>query len=263
MKKFFKIILIIIIAIVVIFIAGIAFFLAKPGTVTKKGVVEVLSYVVKTDVKLDSANVSVSKGTWELKGLVIKNPDGFNTPEAFSAGRILVDINAKAFNIMKPEIQAIKVESPQINLELNSKGSNLGKLAENAGRLEKWKFKKIGNNVKIGKIVVDGARVSMYTTKFRDKSLSFGLPRIEMDNLGGEKGITVAGVIKAFFERILKESLKVGKGKILGIGDEADAALKALKDAFGQLPEWKDKASESIKEGIKDLKEGAKNILGK
>jgi hypothetical protein len=262
MKRFFRAIMILFVLVIVIAIAGFAIFLAKPGAVTKKGVVKVLSYVLKTDVKLESADVSVSKGKTELKNLVISSPEGFETKEAFSAGKVDVDVNAKVFNPMKPEIQAIMIENPQINLEINSKGSNLGKLAENAGRLDKWKFKRFGNYMKIGKIVIDGAKVSMYTTKFRNKPIYLNLPRIEMDNLGGKNGITVAAIMRSFFERILKESLKAGKEQVLGIGDGEDAALKGLRDAFRQLPELKDKAGVSIKGGVKNLKEGVKDKLG-
>ena len=260
MRKLFRIIFIIIALIAVIVIAGVALFLAKPDVVTKKGVVEVLSYVLKTDVKLDSADVSLSEGKCELKDLVINSPEGFNTKEAFSVGRVNVEFSPKIFNIMKPEIQGIMVENPQINLEINTKGSNLGQLSKNASRLEKWKFKRIGDKVKIRKIIVDGAKVSMATTKFKDKTVSFGLHRIEMDNLGGENGITVAGVIKAFFEKILKESLKSGREYISKLGDEA--AIKGLRDAISELPELKDKTGEAVKEGVKGLKDDVKDMLG-
>ncbi len=245
MRRFFKIIFTIIILIMIIAVAGVAFFLAKPNAVTKKGVVEVLSFVLKTDVQLGGVDVSVSKGKCVLNDLVIKNPEGFEGNDAFSVGKIDVDVNAKVFNPLKPEIQAIMVENPQINLEINGKGSNLGKLSENASRMEKWKFKNLGNNVKIGKIVVDGAKVSMSTTKYKDKCVSFGLHRIEMDNVRG----TVAGTIKAFFDRILRESVKAGKECILGLGDEE--AIKSLKEAIG-----------GVKDGVKDLKDGIKDKLG-
>lgn len=241
--------------IIIIVIVGILLPIAKSSNVTKKGIVDVLSFVLKTDVELGSMNLSLSKGECVLNNLVIKNPEGFSNQNAFSAGKINVDFNAKLFNPMKPEVQSIIIEKPLINMEISGKSSNLGKLSENASRMEKWKFKNIGSKIKINKTIIEGGKVSLFTTKSKDKPVSFNLSKIEIENLGGP----ISETVKAFFERILRESVKAGKEHILKLG--SNEAIKSLQEAIDGISEKAEKAGETIKEGIRDLKDAIKDKL--
>src|SRR5215469_15189147 len=81
MKKILVRLCIVVIALIVIAVLAVHFFL--DGAV-KKGVEVVGSKMTKVDVTLDGVHISLLSGSGKITGLVVGNPDGFKTPHAIS-----------------------------------------------------------------------------------------------------------------------------------------------------------------------------------
>src|SRR5690242_6306792 len=63
------------------------------GDIVKKGVETVGPNITKVTIKLDAVQLSLLAGSASLKGLVVGNPQGYQTPQAISASTIAVGIN--------------------------------------------------------------------------------------------------------------------------------------------------------------------------
>ncbi len=269
-KKKVKKIIISIVAVlfIVVIVSGIVFF-ANLNTIAKAGIEKVLSYVLQVDVSLQKVKVSLLGGSVKLKGLVIGNPEGFKTEKAFSVDEVTVKVDIKSFATDEPNIKLISIKSPEITLEQGFKGSNLSRLVENASRLESEEAEEAPEgsqkNVRIGEVIVDGAQIALSAPVLRGKEISFPLPRIELNDIGGEKEpVSIAEAMEVFFTEILSQSIKAGKGIIPPGLDEAlqkslDSALESIGDASGVLKE----GVEELKEKTGILKEATRGLFGK
>ena len=86
-----KLIIIALGVVLVIVVAVVALLLSLDAGV-KKAVEGGGSYALKVPVTLEKASVSITGGKASLRGLTIKNPEGFNTARAVHLGEAAVEI---------------------------------------------------------------------------------------------------------------------------------------------------------------------------
>ena len=250
MKKLIRILIVLVLLLVV---AGVIAFLFL-GTIVKRGVEKVGPMVTKTQVKLDSANISVFSGSGELKGFVIGNPEGYKTPQAIKVGTMAVSIVPGSILKEKKHIRSIKVEGPEITYETDLKGSNIGKLLDNVGGSAEQDKKAptkeqqtSKTKLQVDEFVITGAKVQVSASVMGVPGTAYDqaitLPEIRLKDLGqGEDGITPAELSKRVLAVVLDETVKAvganaGKlkdaGKALGTG--AVDELKKSGSGIGDL----------------------------
>lgn len=269
-NKVIKIVFILLIVSIVIAGVGIAIVLSNINTIAKNAIVKVCSYVLQVDVKLEKVNVSLLGGSLSMEGLVIGNPEGFKTKEAFSMDKIEVSLDIKSFRTNEPIIKLISIENPRITLEQGFKNSNLKQLMKNASRFEGEtpvedtpESQAAQKEVRIDKLIVSGAKVSLSAPVLQGQALSVPVPRIELAELGGKKEpITVAKSIKIFLNAVLEETLKSGKGIIPAdltkdIQNSLTDTVESVKDNIIK------KGASEIKEGVEGAAKGIKSLFKK
>jgi hypothetical protein len=227
MKKLIVRIFLGLVIVLVLLVVGVFFFL---GTIVKAGVEKVGPRVAKVPVKLDSASISVFSGSSTLKGFVLGNPPGYNTPEAIKVGTIDMAIAPGSLLAEKKHIRHIRVDGPEITYELDLKGSNLGKILDNVGgsaeqdkKAPTKKEQTSKTKLQVDEFIITGAKVRVGTTLLG--STNIALPEIRLTKLGeGPDGITPAELSKRVLEVVLNETTKAiaaNPGKI-------NEAVKAL-----------------------------------
>src|SRR2546422_2170121 len=77
---------------VVLLIAAVLAALYFLGAIVKKGVESTGPHITKTTVRLDAAKLSILSGNGELKGFLVGNPEGFNSPSAVRVGSVEVGV---------------------------------------------------------------------------------------------------------------------------------------------------------------------------
>jgi len=264
-----KIIISTVVVLFIVVMASAIIIFANLNAIAKAGIEKVLSYVLQVDVSLQKAKVSLLGGSVKLKGLVIGNPEGFKTEKAFSVDEVTVKVDIKSFTTDEPNIRLISIESPEITLEQGFKGSNLSQLVENASRFEGKRAEEAPEgsqkNIKIDTITIDGAQIALSAPVLQGKEISFPLPRIELNDIGGEKErVSIAEAMQLFFTEILSQAIKAGGGIIPPGLDESlqkslNSALEGIRDASGVLKE----GVEELKEKTGILKEGTRSLFGK
>ena len=73
---------------VVLIVIGVILFVANLDRIVKVAVEKTLSYVLEVDVTLEGVEIAATSGEVVLKGLVIPNPEGFNTASAIEFDEI-------------------------------------------------------------------------------------------------------------------------------------------------------------------------------
>src|SRR2546428_4088038 len=119
------------IVLVVLVIAAVLAALYFLGTIVKKGVESAGPNITKTTVKLDGAKLSIFSGSGELKGFLVGNPEGFNSPSAVRVGSVGVDVQPGSVFSDKVVVRSVKVLAPEITFEGTLGGNNLSKLLAN------------------------------------------------------------------------------------------------------------------------------------
>lgn len=264
--------------IILLLIVGIVF-LANLNSIVKVAVEKVMSFVLQVDVTLKKAQVSILGGSVELQGLIIGNPEGFKTQEAFSVDKVNVKVSLKSFRTDEPTVNLISIKNPKITLEQGLRRSNLSQLIKNASRFETEEAveeetpKEAQKKVKIDRVIVDGAEVALSAPVLQGQEMSFPLPKIELNNIGGEKKpVTIPEAIRIFFTKILTQAITAGKGIIppdleKSLKDSLKSALEGVTEVpeilKQEMGEQLKEGEETIKEELKGVKEGIKGLLKK
>lgn len=264
-QKILKILGIAVIVLVIIAIVGGAILYAGRNTIARKGIIEVLSYVLQVDVQLKKVNLSPFKGAVSLEGFVIGNPEGFDGKELFSADKIDVALDIKSFSTNEPTIKLISMKNASVTLEQKLSGSNVSKLIDNASRLQgekkeepKEKPAASEKKIKIEKILLEGTKAGVVAPFTGGKALSVPIPRIEMNDLGGNKEpMNIPQAISAFFKEIVKAILSSGKNILPADFD------KQLGAAFSGATEAVGKAGEKVMDSVGDAAKGIGGLLKK
>jgi uncharacterized protein involved in outer membrane biogenesis len=246
MKTIIKIVLGLVILVVLVLI-GSLFFL---GSIVKTGVEKVGPRVTKTDMKLESAKLSIFSGSGELKGFLIGNPEGFKSPSAVKVGSVSIHVQPGSVFSDKVIIRSISVISPDITFEGDLSGNNLSKLLDNIkGSSEKDKQattkteKSSQKKLEVDDFLITGAKVQLTTSLLGGGSTTLPIPEVHLTNLGqGTDGITAAELGERVFSALYQNAIKAvteqaGKGvtdKIIkGAGSNVvPNVTKGLNDLF-------------------------------
>lgn len=209
-------------------------------------------------VRLEKVIVNPLSGMVRIKGLVVGNPEGFNTPSAMELNDFKVKIKMSSLFSDAIVIEQILIDAPQITYEKSLKSSNLSTLQANLAPKETAepkpeaapepkKEKGPAKKVIIDDFQLNGAIVNVTITALGGKKLTVPLPDIKMQNIGRDSGGTSpAEVISEVFSSITKA---VGEA-VASAGNIAGDALQGAAGAAGDAAKG---AADSIKKGIGGL----------
>jgi len=231
-----------ILALLIVFFVGGYFFL---GSIVTKGVNSIAPQITKAPVTLASARISPLTGSGSLKDLYVGNPAGWNSPKAFSVGRI--DVAVSPFSLLGDHvvIDHIIIEQPEFVYETRLVASNIGDLLKNieaslGGSEGGSADSDSGSSRKIEIrqfVVTDGS----VTLGVGTAAITVPLPSIELNNLGGDSGVApaeaAARMMRAVTTSIVKVATERAVPAIGNAGDTAAGAAKAGADAVRKTGE--------------------------
>ena len=134
MKKILIGMVALVVIVVTAIVAGVARFLDSG---IKRGVETLGPQLTKVDVKLDGVSVSLLSGTGKIKGLVVGNPAGYQTPHAIRVDEASLALTPSSIFSDKVIIKSIRVESPNIYYEGGFGGDNLRTIMNNISASKK------------------------------------------------------------------------------------------------------------------------------
>lgn len=255
-----KILLVSALIALVLAVVAVLVVVSSMGTLIKTGIEAAGPALTKTEVKLDSASVSLLSGSGEIRGLMIGNPSGYKTPAAIKVGLASLSLDAGSLLKDKVVIRSIKVDAPEITFETNLKANNLSAILANvqaaaealpggstSAPAEKQPATdaKGGRKLEVDEFVLSNAKLSVSASLLGGKELKLSLPEIRLTNLGtGPDGITPAALTKELLSAITTSSVKAAEQAIAG-------SLKAIGNAASA--EAVNGAADSVKNATKGL----------
>ncbi len=241
------------IGIVLLVVVGLGVYLVlNSGSLIKTAVETLGPEYLGVDVKLGSAEISLTEGTGELKGLVIGNPAGFDGPHAFSLGRIKLGLDPMAQSDTLINLRTIEIDAADLALIAKGTDTNLQALVDSLSgeRGAESGGESAGSELKIiiENFAFTNARTSLDSDIVGTKAVD--IADINLQGIGRKSnGVTIrealkqlmSPIVKASTEALAKESLNVDELKAEAeerldqeLQERVGTDLKGLKDRFRQ-----------------------------
>ena len=246
MKKAKKIIWGVVIALIVLVIACVIIVGAFLGPIVKKGIDTLGPRITKVSVKVDEVHLSLLTGSASIKGLIVGNPKGYQTPQAISAGMIAVGVNPLSILSDKIVLRSFHMESPEITFEGGLSGNNLSQIMDNVNGSAQNAAQtggavssntnapaKPSKKYEVDDLLITGAKVHVHLTDL-GKEMTLSLPPIHLTDLGKNKeGITAADLSRNALDAIVTATVKAVANASTGLGKNAEKLIinKAGKNA--------------------------------
>lgn len=256
-----KLIVRIVVVVLVLLVATVGTSIYFLGSIVKKGVETVGPQITKTEMKLDSATLSLLSGSGKLKGLFIGNPQGFKTESAIRVSAVSIGVAPGSIFSDKIHVKEVNVLGPEITFEGGLKGNNLSKLLENVqastGSADKGATSKdtaSSKKIQVDDFLIRGGKINLSVDAgpLGGKSATVPLPEIHLTNLGsGPEGITAADLTAKVLKEVLQAAIPAAEKAAVDLGKSATEAVKDLsKDPAGTV----DKAAKSVTDIFKKKK---------
>ncbi len=283
--KALKIGLWVVILLIVVVVAGVAFFL---GPIIRTGVEQAGPRVLGVPVQLAKARASLLTGRVHLEGLVIGNPKGFETDHAFKVDSFQVEWAPASVLTKRVHVKSILIDSPSIMYEQTLSGNNFGALMDNlkepepAGEAAPTKEEeepapadaKEGVKVVIDTLRISNGRIGVSMPGMGSGSVPIPLPTIELTDIGKERnGASIPEVIKQVMGAIVQGVTKAvtSSGQLLGqglktVGQGVGAGAQQVGSAALDLGKGVGAAASDLGKGVggaaSKAASGVKNLLG-
>ena len=244
-----------VLVVLVLFVVAVGVSIYCLGSIVKKGVETVGPQITGTEIKLDSATLSLLSGSGKLKGLLVGNPEGFKTASAIKVGAVSLGVAPRSVFSDKVHVKEVRVEAPEITFEGGLKGNNLSRLLDNvqaaSGSSDKpgatAKDKTSSKKLQVDDFVLSGGKINLSVDAgpLGGKSATVLLPEIHLTNLGsGPDGITAAELTAKVLKEVLQAAIPAAENAVADLGKKGTADL--LKNAGKGSTESLNKATKNL-----------------
>lgn len=236
----------IVIGIPAVIVAVFVIFYFSFNSIVKNGIEAVGPKVLGVDVVLQKANISLFSGKGQLRGLVIGNPEGFQSESAFELGEVRVVVDLFSLLSNKIVIDEIVIDSPEITYETNGGKNNIAVLLENindfvgtsedgAAESNEDTSQKSGKKVQINDFLISNATVNLSAAIFKGKKLSLTITDIHLKDIGkDDEGVGMSDAIKKVFDELHKNIAGAVAKPLKPVEETVEKAVNKLKGLFGK-----------------------------
>lgn len=261
MKKILLFIAIGLLSLIIVAVVAAGFFI---GPIVKTGAETLGPQIAQVAVKLKAVDVSLLTGSAAVKGLIVGNPKGYQTPEAIKVETASISLDPFSVFSDKIRVRSIYVKSPEITYDGGLRTNNLSKILENvnaaakkggpapsdASTGKKEDGQKPAPKIEVDDLLMTGAKVHVYLKGISSQEIILTLPDIHLTGLGKDSdGITAAELVTIVFGHITSSTVKTvassisSSGKIIqnidkNLGKEAgkniDTVTKGISGLLGK-----------------------------
>jgi len=241
------------VAIVILVVGLLVFLSSNIGSLIVDAVESFGPKVTQSRVTLDSADVAIS-GEGELNGLVVGNPAGYKSEDAFRLGSIKVSLDPESLTTDVIHIRSVQIIAPSISYEPGGDaGSNLNQLVKNVQQFSggKGEEKETGGEEK--RLIIDLLTISQgevsIVTPLSETPVSSSLPEIELRDIGKNSGgASASEVVKQVMQKVVGAASRVGDVSLdklkSELGSKVGDKLKSVQEKAGTTDGIGDKAGE-------------------
>lgn len=234
-------VLLVVIAVVVI--------ASQAGSLIRDGVEKYGPDITGTSVTLSGVDVSLLSGSASINNLVIGNPKGFKSSEAFRVGEVSLKLDLASLFSEQIRIEKILIDGAQLTYEQINKRSNIDALRRN---VEKNTGSSSGASagsdssasdvqLVIDDLYINGTRVNVLANVLgREEQQSATIPDMHLKDLGkggsdGSVSAIVDEVVRLITNAATKAAMdELGKRKVQeAIDQKKDEALQKIDEKLG------------------------------
>lgn len=264
MKRFIRILVGVGVALAVLVVVGLVILYLSLGSAIKVGIEKLGPRIAGAPVSVADIDLALLRGRVEISGLVVGNPEGFQTDSAFGLESVRVAFEPRSIFSDCIVIREIAIAAPEITYEAALSGSNIAVIKKNveafAGKSDgtpppdaapKPAATGSGKRVIIDDFHVTGGKVRVSAKLLRGQALSVPLPEIRLRDIGRDSD-----------GRSLKDVVtEVYTGVTRGIMDAIGSAGVGIGEGGKLLQESAADTGNAAKEGASKLFQGARNMF--
>ncbi|KAA0216459.1 MAG: hypothetical protein DYG94_04740 [Leptolyngbya sp. PLA3] len=252
-------------------------------SIARKGVEQGATYALAVPTSLDSADVGVLSGTFDMSGLNVSNPEGFDKTHFLHLGTGGVEVSLGSLRDDLVTLPRLELKDIDINVQQEGATSNVKAILENLKRFESGEKPKTEPAADGKRFIVNELRIENVKVNVKASALGAGMgttinvPQIVMKDIGSDtgKGVLLGElaniVVKALVTAIRQAGADILPGDLLNQFDAGLADLESLKsmgidvvnDLGKQATKQIDQAKDQIEKKADDLKkEGEETLEG-
>jgi hypothetical protein len=215
------------------------------GNVIKTGMETVGPKITQTTLKVDSVSVSLLGGSAGVKGLVLGNPEGYQSAQAIRVGTAAVSVVPSSLLTDKIVIRSVEVRGAEITFEGNPFGANnLKKIMDSVNAMAgapatnspaTGAAQKPSKKLEVDDFLITGAKVHVsLLTGLTAREMTLPLPDIHLTNLGQDNGgITPAELTREVLGQVTTATIKAVGDAVSDLGKGAADAAKSTGKVVG------------------------------
>lgn len=271
-------------AIIVLVVGALVYVYVNLDDIVKSTIEEAGTRVTLADVTVDGVSIETTQNTAAISGLMVGNPDGFNTDYAFSLGNISVRLDGSTLTSDTIRIIEVIVDSPSVIYELGNGSSNIATIQRNVEAFVQRVSGPTGaggsdgdasgdaadsgsgTKVIIDNVYVRNGDVGVSAGFLQGKKLSASLPEIHLTDIGKDDGgATPAEVASEILTAINASVFKAVSnlnvdGLLQGVGDLGKGVVGAIGGAVGGVTSGG--GGTKLKDGADALGGAVKGLFG-
>jgi hypothetical protein len=240
-----------VLVVLAVLITGLLWFgYSKIDDLLRLGIEKAGSEALQVPVKIDKVSLSMFTGAGAIEGLEIGTPGGFSAPRTLHIGRSEIAINTSASKEDRIVIQHIRLNSPELHLEVGPGGSNLAQIARNARAAAGTRTEtpkpaaskdpaKQGVKLQIDEVLITAAQLRASAGALPGAKSSLTLPEIRLTGLGsGSEGLSPAELTALILAKLSEEAAKAmagGAAENLLQGGEIKIDAQKLNQGVNEL----------------------------
>ena len=227
------------IGIVLLVVVGLGVYLVmNAGSLLKTAVETLGPEYLGVDVRLGSAEISLSDGTGELRGLVVGNPAGFDGPHALSLGLVRLGLDPMAQSDSLVVVRELVVDNADLAIVARGSETNLAAIMENleddtaadAGPAE-GAAPDTDTKIIIDRFAFTNAQTSLDSDLLGDSSVE--IPDIVLEGIGRKsQGVTIREALQQLFRPIVQAAGSALAQKNLNVDEIKANAEEKLDDVL-------------------------------
>jgi hypothetical protein len=296
--KLVKILIALVILVILIIGIGIGALFMYIDSLARHGIERGATYALDVPTTLNSADVGVLGGTFEMSGLNVANPQGFSSPHFLDLGSGKVGVTLASLREDVVELPELTLSDIDVHLERSEGKANYNVILESLKRFESGTPKEPNPDKEPGKEFVIrtvtinniNAHVQLLPIGGEATKVEVNVPEIILTDVG-QGGVPMSQLVNVLTQAILESIVKMGGGVIpadllndlqgqlgslAGLGDvgvqihnnsgEVVGRFGDLgKNLTGAAEDTIKKGEEALDEAKKDAEDalkGVKNLLG-
>lgn len=235
------------------------------GTLIKTATETIGPKITKTEVLLNSADISILSGSGTLEGFLLGNPKGFKLPSAVECKTIRIKVVKESLTSNKIIIDEVFLDGPVISYEKRGGTDNFKTILNNINKTVASEKKQqtaessdtgAEKKIQINNFIVKNGRLNLSGSlldAFGDQGTGINLPDIHLKDIGKEKDTTPAEA----FAMVLKELTGNVTGTISDVGkklkEQMGKAVEGVSKGVGKAVEDATKGTGAIGDAVKGL----------